>query len=373
MNVLATHSDGNFGPESNCPKGGNGEWVDEQISILKWRYGYSAEEAKKVLLDQDNYQGGNGSKRNLINERAVHDGKPTSIYWYPTSIPLHPDEIVVPHGRGYGFDLDGKAATRPDSLMDPETHEYIENNLFRVLGCYGLYNINLPARPTDEESNYITGLAVVPPLLIGITGDDLSKDGPVTVTFGKPLQHASLGADGKPLRGQTYTLDPSVQNFGTLQGKMVNGELIAAGGQMSWIGETPLLTILDLTNTHIRLKPNADGSLGGYLGGFEPWMDYWYQEAVSESFFGVDISAMYYYCEQLADADPDPVTGKNRRISATYRLDDIMPVYVLPPPNDYRPPADLRSKNRQLIARYQGDWGSGSPTYAKLAAAGEKR
>jgi hypothetical protein len=142
---------------------------------------------------------------------------------------------------------------------------------------------------------------------------------------------------------------------------------------MVWMGETPLLTPLDLTNTHIRLKANPDGSLGGYLGGFQPWMDYWFQEAVAESFFGVDISAMYYYCEALAETDPDPVTGKNRRISATYRLDDVMPVYVLPAPDNYRAPVNLRAQNRQLIARYQQGWGESNATYPKMAAAGDKQ
>ena len=363
MNLIATYSDGKFGPGTNCPNGGNHEWVDEQLRILEWRYNYSPEKAKQVLLDT----GVGQLAPSLINERGVKDGKPASIYWYPLSIPKHPDEIVVPHGRGYGFDLDGKAASRPDALWDPETHQYVENNLFRMLGCYALYNMNLPERPPLEETNYVVGLSVVPPLLISITGTDLSHDGPVTVTFAKALQHPFVGADGKPLRGQTYTLDPSTErNFGTLHGKIENGELTASGGEVSWVGETPLLTVLDLTNTHLRLKTNPDGSLGGYLGGFEPWMDYWFQESAAEEFSGVDVSTMYYNCLEMADADPDPVTGKNRRVSATFRLDDIEPVYAIAQPLNYRPPANLRSQNLEVISRYLRGGGYG-PTYPRTA------
>jgi hypothetical protein len=65
----------------------------------------------------------------------------------------------------------------------------------------------------------------------------------------------------------------------------------------------------------------------------------------------------------MADADPDPVTHQNRRISATYRLDNLEPVSVLPAPNDYRAPAGLRARNLSTISRYVGGAGYGpAPT-----------
>jgi hypothetical protein len=361
MQHLATYSDGKFGPGTNCPHGGNGQWVQEQIRILEWRYHYSAAQAKQVLA---NFRKGG----DLIEKRGLKDGKPAPILWYPLSIPEHPDEIVGPHGHAYGFDLDGKGSSRPDAMVDPETHARdVEDNLFRALGCYSLYDVNLPLRPTYEESVFIDGLAVMPAWLMSVTGADLSKDGPVTVTFAKALQHPLLGADGKPLRGQTYTLDPSTQSFGTLQGRLVGGELTAQGGEISLEGETPIITVWDMTNTHLRLKTNPDGSLGGYIGGFEPWMDYWFMQAASESFDGADLSTVYYNLRAMADADPDPVTGKNRRISATYRLDDLELVSVLPAPVDYRPPANLRLQNLEVISRYVRGAGYG-PVYPQVAA-----
>src|SRR6185437_4436950 len=145
MQHLASYSDGKFGPGTNCPNGGNGQWVQEQIRILQWRYHFSEAKAKQVLVDMD--------KEGLIDNRGLKDGKPAPILQYPTSIPKHPEEIVVPHGHAYGFDLDGKGASRPDAMVDPETGARdVENNLFRILGCYGLYNTNLPVRPIYEES-----------------------------------------------------------------------------------------------------------------------------------------------------------------------------------------------------------------------------
>jgi hypothetical protein len=360
MAHLATYSDGKFGPGTNCPGGGNGQWAQQQIKILEWRYHLSEAKARELLSGKKGEQ--------MVAQRGLKDGKPAPILWYPTSIPRHPQELVVPHGKIYGFDLDGKGASSPNAMVDPETHARdVEDNLFRILGCAALYNVNVPVRPVYEESVWIDGLAVMPAWLISVTGADLSKDGPVTIRFAKALEHPLLGANGKPLQGQTYTLDPSTQSFGTLQGKIVNGELTASGGEICWEGETPIITVLDMTHTHLRLKKNPDGSLDGYLGGFEPWMDYWAMEAASESFDGADLSSVYYDMKALADADPDPMTGQNRRISATWAIDDLEPVSAVPAPDNYHAPANLRSQNLGAILRYVPGVAAGAGAEARVA------
>lgn len=360
MQHLATYADGKTGPGANCPTGGNPQWIQEELRILQFRYHYTEAKAKQILLKTDDYN------RDLVSDRGLKEGKPAAILEYPTSIPKKPDEIIVDHGKAYGFDLDGKAATRKDSLIDPDTHQPVENNLYKALGCYALYKINLPDRPLYEESVYIDALAVMPAWLISVTGADLSKDGPVTIRLAKALQHPLTGADAKPLRGQTYTLDPSNQSFGTLQGKLIGGDLTAQGGEIQLEGETPELTVWNMTNTHLRLKTNPDGSLGGYIGGFEPWMDYWFMQTASESFDGADLSTSYYNERDMADADPDPVTGKNRRISATYRIDDLEPVSVLPAPDNYQAPVSLRARNLGTISHYVPGAAYG-PTNAQVA------
>jgi hypothetical protein len=354
MQHLATYTDGKKGPGANCPTGGNPQWIGEQVRILQFRYHYTEAQARKILADFDY------GKPDPVASRGLKDGKPAPILEYPTSIPKKPDEIIVDHGKAYGFDLDGKAATRKDALIDPETHQPVENNLYKALGCYALYKINLPDRPVYEESVYIDALAEMPAWLMSVTGADLSKDGPVTITFARALQHPLTGADSKPLRGQTFTLDPSNRSFGTLPGKIVAGELTAQGGEIQLEGETPELTVWNMTNTHLRLKINPDGSLGGYIGGFQPWMDYWFLQTALESDDGADLSTVYYNLRDMADADPDPVTHRNRRISATYRLDDLEPVSVLPAPDNYQAPVDLRARNLQAISRYVRGAGYGS-------------
>jgi hypothetical protein len=370
MQHLATYSDAKFGPGTNCPKGGNGAWSREQIRILKTRYNYSEAQAKAYLAKEAERK----TSDDLIGMRGIKDGKPAPILHYPLSIPKTEVELVVPHGKAYGFNLDGTGASKPDAMTDPETGATdVQNRLFRILGCYGLYDTNLPIRPVYEESVFIDALAVMPAWLISLTGDDLSKDGPVTVKFAKALKAPQLGADGKPLRGQTFTLDTSNRSFGTLQGKIVGDQLTAQGGEISLEGETPMLTVWNMTSTQLRLSIHKDGSLGGYIGGFEPWVDYWFMQTGSEAFDGADLSTAYWNMKELADADPDPVTGQNRRISATYRLDDLMPVVVLPAPDNYRAPVNLRAKNLKTVNQYVKGGGYGSADTQVRVAAREER
>ena len=95
-------------------------------------------------------------------------------------------------------------------------------------------------------------------------------------------------------------------------------------------------------------------------------MDYWFMESASESFDGADLSTAYYNFRDMADADPDPVTGKNRRISATYRVDDLEPVSVLPAPDNYQAPVSLRARNLGTISHYVRGAGYG-PADAQVA------
>jgi hypothetical protein len=45
---------------------------------------------------------------------------------------------------------------------------------------------------------------------------------------------------------------------------------------------------------------------------------------------GADAIGMYWALEKMADADPDPVTGKNRLISTTWRMEAV-PAFLSTP------------------------------------------
>ena len=92
---------------------------------------------------------------------------------------------------------------------------------------------------------------------------------------------------------------------------------------------------LDLTNFHMRLKLSAEGLSKGFIGGYQPW------HAIYFGFAGVglggeqqvtgDIPGYYHLMKRYADADPDPKTGQNRRISVTYYIETV-PAFVTAEP-----------------------------------------
>jgi hypothetical protein len=337
----ATYSDEKFGPGTNCPRGGNGTYGDIKRRILKNQYGLSGARLEKILAGDEML--GDRSVFDLIESRGRAGGKPASIYFYPDSIAPTQDYTV--EGRhAYGFDLDGKGADQPHSFEDPETKEKgVDNALFRAIGCYTQYNINLPVRPSYEESIWLTGLPVIPAWIFTITGADLSKDGDITVSFHKAIEHPRTGTDSKLLRDATYTIDPNPRSYGEFKGRIVGGVLTAAADAMVLEGETPVLTELNLKKAKLRLTIAKDGSVGGYIGGYQPFMDWWFMAAFSETNPGVDLSTVYQHFQDYADAEPDPKTGKFRAISATYRI-DALPAFAAPAPK-FLTPRQLNARN----------------------------
>jgi hypothetical protein len=81
------------------------------------------------------------------------------------------------------------------------------------------------------------------------------------------------------------------------------------------------------TQTHLRLNLNDNGSLSGFIGGYQPWLD------IFDRFHGEDPAALnlpgvYYAMKRLADGVPDPATGQNTAISTAYYLEAV-PAFVV--------------------------------------------
>jgi hypothetical protein len=172
----------------------------------------------------------------------------------------------------------------------------------------------------------------MPAWLISITGSDLPHDGPVTVRFLKATHHPERDADLGILAGVTYLINenPGPQN-NTFNGQIENGVLTVQPGNIILQGEPPILTELNLDRAHVRFRflPEGDG-LQGFVGGYQPWLDFYFMHAAlgrANEQSGNDVPGIYYALKRLADADPDPVTGANRRISAAYHM-KAMPAFL---------------------------------------------
>jgi hypothetical protein len=83
----------------------------------------------------------------------------------------------------------------------------------------------------------------------------------------------------------------------------------------------------------MRLKLKADRTLDAMVGGYQPWSDLYYSfaggGAANESASTGDMPGIYYLFRKFADADPDPITGQNASISATYYMQAV-PAFVVP-------------------------------------------
>lgn len=308
--------------EDNCPRGGNGGPADMKQRILMSR-GYSKEQALKIIGNDDVDENG---QRIDFRMRGIVDGKPASVTNFPMSYP--DPKIETAQGRyAYGFDLDGKVG--PNSFEDPETNvKGVDNQMWRALGCFANYQVRRPVIPYNESIVWDTAMDSMPAWLVSVSGDDLSKDGDVTVTFDRALNVLMRNALGSVLQGSSYTIDTDPRSHSVFKGRLKDGVVtIEPGSDFFMQGESQFYAVLRFTNTQLRLHLKPDGTAYGVIGGYQPWLDYYHYLAIRGEGDGlVDLPGVYNAMKRLADADPDPVTGENRRISAAYYLEAV-PVY----------------------------------------------
>lgn len=321
---LATHRD-----ERNCPGGGNGNRADILKRALKSQ-GYSQAEIEEMLAKQGKDEDIEAELRRLTSYRGKVNGEPVPVSQYPESVPYQQLETVSgPYA--YGFDLDGKGAGTANTFEDPETgRQGVDNQLFRVVGCYSVYNVNYPARPWWAENSgndYLTE-GKAPAWLFTVTAENFAE-GKATVSFYRAVGHMRRNKIKKGLENLTYVVDPYSETYGEFQGVIKDGVFTSTPDDVSMRieGGFPTYLQLSLSNAQLRLDLNRQSPLVGYLGGYQPWMDYWfYVGMVGDGY--VDTGETFHALKRMADADPDPQTGENRRISSTFRIDAV-PAFVV--------------------------------------------
>ena len=249
---------------------------------------------------------------------ALVDGKPVQPLDYPDAVRKEIDLETVVGKYAYGFDLGGDAANK---FIDPETHEKIDNQLWRALGCDSQFQATPHRAPYFQEEAWMNFIDSAPGWAMQITGADLSKDGAVTITLDRTIRHIERDALGGIRSDVTYALDPAPRSHNVLSGEIKDGVLsirpadIYLEGEMTWYPE------LVLKGAHMRIH-SEPGRLVGYWGGYTNWHRWAYQ-CTSRPGAGCDGVAYYRNLEKVADADPDPVTGKNRMISTTWRMEAV--------------------------------------------------
>ncbi len=301
-----------------CPDGRNGTIVDMHIRDIQ-SLGYTKEQATAFMNSTKDPENKPRELADKYRNSAVVNGKNVSIYSYPDAA-QDPNMETVSGKYAYGFDLGGKNET--SKFADPETSAKIDNQLWRAVGCEHSYLVRPPLMPYPEEVAWNIFIDSAPAWSLQITGEDLSKDGPVTVTLDRTTQHLERDAAAYVLAGTTYIVEASQRSHNVLKGEIKNGMLTITPQNVYLEGEMPHYAEIDLINAHMRLKLEPDGKLVGYWGGYLDWQRYAYM-IMTRPGNDADHIGIYWALKKMADADPDPVKGQNRRISGTFRVEAV--------------------------------------------------
>ena len=329
--VISLFSQAVYSQDNDCP-GGIEPNIDVRFRSILAEMGKSPKEIDD-LMGEFNGGAGPGPVHEILRNRGSSPDRRVFVGDNPTQVP-DPKIHTVASKLGPGFNLDGKVG--PDSFEDPETHETgIDNQYFRVMGCFVSHRALPPDLPTMWSYAWDATRDRTKGWVITLDGKDLSKDGDVTVTFGRALETPIRTPRGLPQRDQTFRLDTTPRFFNVFKGHMKDGVVTIEPAQFHIVtggGYLPLE--MQLSQARLRLKPRADGSIEGLLGGYQQWLGIYYMYAGGgygyESMVGLNLPGIYYALRRLADGEPDPKTGQNMAISAAYRFEALPAIVVKP-------------------------------------------
>ncbi len=300
--------------KANCPLDKNGGQVNLNVRQLMG-IGYTKEEALQIVQDSGAQLTPEFTKR--INVNAKLNDRPVPIFNYPEATEDPQIEMVT--GKfAYGFDLSSKTAQK---FEDPDTHQMIDNQLWRAVGCLDSFRAVPPGKPYPEELSWNLMIDSAPGWSLRLVGDDLSKDGKVTVILDRLTQHLQRDATGNVLSNATYIMESSKRSHNEFQAEIKNGMLTITPKDLYLEAEHPFYFDIALKNAHMRMQVTPE-KIVGYWGGYLKWQDFAYMYT-SRPANGADSIGMYHALKKMADADPDPKTGQNRLISGTYRMEAI--------------------------------------------------
>jgi hypothetical protein len=290
------------------------------------RLGMPRDKVEEVMR---HFPGEGGEGQPWIPLVRVRGNGKDNVYARPETAP--DPQLKLATGRfAYGFDLDGKAG--PGSFEEPDTHEAgVDNALFRAFGC--LRAFVGPGRPSLSEVRWDILRNQMPAWLVTLDLPDGGRDGDATVILQRAVQTITRDASGNAQADMTYELDPNPRAHSVLRGRVQDGVITADAAEARIVGDAYLAAELDFKSPRLRLSLGKDGRLAGMIGGYLAWYDiYWgfaHESYVTEYAASVDIPGIYYALKKTADADPEPETGQNTRISAAFKLEAV-PAYVTP-------------------------------------------
>lgn len=308
--------------EKSCPENRNGGLVELHIRELM-ELGYSKEDATDMVQKSPNPTLRPAGFDEKVENRARVNGKAVSIYSYPDAV-RDPNLETVTGQFAYGFDLGGNNSA--SKFTDPETGSKVDNQLWRAVGCTGSFFAKPPAMPYPEEVAWNLAVDTAPAWSLQVVGDDLSKDGEVTVILDRLTQHLERDANGNILPGATYIVEPTHRSHNVLRGDMKSGVITVRSQDIYLEGQMPHYAEIALKKAQMRITPGADGKLVGYWGGYVDWKRFAYMYTGRPG-NNADSIGIYHALKKMADAYPDPKTGQNSHISTAFRMEAV-PAFI---------------------------------------------
>ncbi len=239
--------------------------------------------------------------------------------WYPDVVKY---DFPFKEAQGkvaIGMNLDGEVGA--NDFTSPEGEPGVDNQLFRVIGCVdgwrGPVGVLDQFGLTRMYRNNVHNR-----LLVEITGiDSMTNDDSVDVATYRGMDNLLTDASGNTyMPGGSQRID---QRYGAKllshrRGKIVDGVLITEPAD--WIFPEYQVNTQLMRDARFRLKLTADGA-EGLIAGYADIND-WHSAFIkgwSTIRSGQGLGSQPSHAralERLADAYPDPKTGKNTAISA---------------------------------------------------------
>ena len=319
------------GAKSECPDGLNISSIDFYRRDLL-RIGHSKEKVEEVLKD---FPGEGGLTQPWVPLVMTRGNGKDNVYANPTTAP-DPQIKTVKGKYAYGFNLDGR--NDADDFVEADTGEIgVDNQMYRAMGCIRSYRaLPPPGRPNQPETHWDILRNVMTAWIVTISSEDrLDRDGPVTVAFNRALQKVTRDSSGLSVQAHmTFRLDPDPRTQSVMQGTLKEGVINASPGNFRVMLDEYIASELSFDKARLRLEMKPDGKLVGLVGGYQPWYPIYYGVArvshIAEYAASVDAPGLYYALRKMADADPDPKTGKNRSISMAWQL-EALPAFAIGP------------------------------------------
>ncbi|MEQ8313288.1 MAG: hypothetical protein RL839_09010 [Gammaproteobacteria bacterium] len=259
--------------------------------------------------------------------------------WHPTTEPDGFEFLEVEGALSWGLNLDDEISA--NDFTHPDGTPGIDNEVYRAVGCI------IGFRGPDGVEYIFQNKAIVDErynrMMIELTGvDDLQNDEAVTVNVYRGLDRLLTDATGsRVVPGGTQRVD---RRWGEslirqVQGRIVDGELISDPIDelvIPWQNlRVPSIQLFRDARLVLKLtEENATGILAGYAD-----VDTWYYQLIrndsTHHLSNGQISgiSLYKALRRLADAHPDPQTGKNTAISTALDI-KMTQVFVIHPDGD---------------------------------------